>query len=169
MLPLIYFVDWLFSYVSFCWIGWRKPIISLISQCRCAELYLLHTNGQKMCWCVHLCQSNLHVFKTVTAETATFLAQANLLGHEISSPATLDPDFASVEEKRRWMETMHFLLSLKTNRKLHYSVTHTWYRYMPQKGQTSRSANHKKQNIQRLADDEQTPESKHQCDNDQNI
>ena len=93
---------------------------------------LLYTNWQKMCWCVHLCQSNLHVFKAVTAETATFLAQANLLGQEISSPAILDPDFASVEEKR-WMETMHFLLSLKTNMKLHYSVTQTWYRYMPQK------------------------------------
>ena len=58
---------------------------------------------------VHLCQSNtlqmiviheLQVFKTVTAEAVTFLAQADLLGQEISSPAILDPEFASVEGKR---------------------------------------------------------------------
>ena len=58
---------------------------------------------------MHLCQSNLlqmividelHVFKTVTAEAVTFLELADLLGQEISSPAILDPEFASVEEKR---------------------------------------------------------------------
>ena len=63
-----------------------------------------------MCSCVHLCQSNLlqmivihelQVFKTVTAEAVTFSAQADLLGQEISSPAILDPEFASVEGNRR--------------------------------------------------------------------
>ena len=43
----------------------------------------------------------LHVFKTVTAEAVTFLELADLLGQEISSPAILDPEFASVEEKIR--------------------------------------------------------------------
>ena len=42
----------------------------------------------------------LQVFKTVTAEALTFLAQADFLGQEFSSPAILDPEFASVEEKR---------------------------------------------------------------------
>ena len=42
----------------------------------------------------------LQVFKTVTAEAVTFLELADLLGQEISSPAILDPEFASVEEKR---------------------------------------------------------------------
>ena len=72
-------------------------------------MYLLHTNRQKVCSCVHLCQSNmlqmiviheLQVFKTVTAEAVTFLELADLLGQEISSPV-LDPEFASVEGKRR--------------------------------------------------------------------
>ena len=43
----------------------------------------------------------LQVFKTVTAEAVTFLSQADLLGQEISSPAILDPEFASVEGNRR--------------------------------------------------------------------
>ena len=43
----------------------------------------------------------LQVFRAVTAEAVTFLEQADLLSHEISSPAILDPEFASVEEKRR--------------------------------------------------------------------
>ena len=67
----------------------------------------------------------LHVFKTVTAEAVTFLELADLLGQEISSPAILDPEFASVEGKRRRMEMMYFLLNLKTNIKSRYSVTHT--------------------------------------------
>ena len=59
---------------------------------------------------MHLCQSNLlqmivihelQVIKTVTAEAVTFLAQADLFGQEISSPAVLDPEFASVQEKKR--------------------------------------------------------------------
>ena len=42
---------------------------------------------------------------------------------------------------------------------------------MPQKqeGQISRSANRKKQNTQKIVDDEQPPKSKHQSDNDLNI
>ena len=43
----------------------------------------------------------LQVFKTVTAEAVNCLEQADLLSQEISSPAILDPEFASVEEKRR--------------------------------------------------------------------
>ena len=42
----------------------------------------------------------LQVFKMVTAEDVTFLELADLLGQEISLPAILDPEFASVEEKR---------------------------------------------------------------------
>ena len=43
----------------------------------------------------------LQVFKMVTAEAVTFLELADLLGQEISWPAILDPEFASVEGKRR--------------------------------------------------------------------
>ena len=58
---------------------------------------------------MHLCQSDmlqmivihsLQIFKMVTAEAVTFLELADLLVQEISSPAILDPEFASVEGKR---------------------------------------------------------------------
>ena len=60
-----------------------------------------------MCSCVHLCQSDLlqmivvHKLQVFKTEAVTFFEQADLLGQEISSPAILGPEFASVEEKRR--------------------------------------------------------------------
>ena len=42
----------------------------------------------------------LQVFMIVTAEAVTFLELADLLGREISLPAILDPESASLEEKR---------------------------------------------------------------------
>ena len=42
----------------------------------------------------------LQVFKTVTAEAVTFLELTDWLGQEISLPVILDPESASLEEKR---------------------------------------------------------------------
>ena len=71
-----------------------------------------------ICWtqtdkeCVHLCQSNmlqmiviheLQVFTMVTAEAATFLELADLLGQEIRLPAILDPQSLHLlKEKGQW-------------------------------------------------------------------
>ena len=56
---------------------------------------------------MHLCQSDLlqmivvHKLQVFKTEAVTFFEQADLLGQEISSPAILGAEFASVEEKRR--------------------------------------------------------------------
>ena len=112
-----------FWYLSFCWIWWCKLIISLISQqygisCTqtdkrmCAFVSIKYVTNDCNSWTASLQDGQ---------EAVTFLELADLLGREISLPAILDPEFASVEGKR-WMEMMYFILNLKTNIKSQYSV-----------------------------------------------
>ena len=50
-LPLICFVNWLFSFFHTCHFDDVNWSFSLISQCQCVELYLVHTNNK----CAYVC------------------------------------------------------------------------------------------------------------------